>query len=520
MIKKEIILIFILLFFFKAFAQNNAIDKVNYALKLEDYDKAHRLVKQIKNRSLKSLYLGQINYYLEGKKPDSVSFSVSEMPTIRDSIVFYYLKADMLAINKRSDKKEEIHDNYLKSYRFSLKENDSLLISETLKRICNHLLFKSRNDTVYVKQYINKLKKYSKDNTDVFWNSYYQLLYNGLLKDFMIKHKMADSSYFKSYKKKEMKSLFETLRVSSENIDSHRALYYKILSAYQADWLKDYTSANRNIIKSKRLYQKSNYWYSRNKAKGLDYNMALNYYYNKEYSKAIPILEKDLSRDKKKLYIMYTYEYLYLCYKALNKTGKALYSFEEMHKVKDELDQVKYAIAIKEINEKYNKKEIQIALDNQKDKNKSLEKRLMAIVPIFGLISFILIIVFYLYKRYKKKSNILEEEQSETLQKLDELKSIVIKNHIILKDKTKVYILDLMYVKSDDHYLEVVTQNDKKHTVRGKLSQIKEELPPNFIQCHRSYIVNSNYIKQVNATSLVLINKEQIPLSRSYKDKF
>ena len=114
----------------------------------------------------------------------------------------------------------------------------------------------------------------------------------------------------------------------------------------------------------------------------------------------------------------------------------------------------------------------------------------------------------------------MEKDQSETLQKLDELKNIVIKNHIILKDKTKVYIADLMYVKSDDHYLNIYLSNGKNHFVRGKLSHIKEELPPNFIQCHRSYIVNSNFIKQVNGDSLILIDKTQLPLSRSYKDKF
>lgn len=505
-------------------------------MKLDDYNKAFSLAEHIENTNLKHIYLSKINYYIKGLKPDNVGVSISEMRTTRDSIVYYYLKGDVLTMTKRSGKNEEIHDNYLKSYRLSLKANDSLLISEALKRLCNHLLFKSRSDTVYVKQYIDKLKKYNKDDTDVFWESYYQLLYNGLLKDFMLKHNMADSSYFKSYKKKEMKRLFEILRANSENIDPHSALYYKIFGAYQADWLNDYDSANRNLLESKRLYLKSNYWYSRNKTNGLDYNLALNFYYNKEYAKAIPVLENDLKRDKKKLYIMYTYEYLYLCYKALNNADKALYNFEKMHEVKDDLDQIKHAIVIREINEKYNIKDIELAFNTQKKKNKELEsenkfleKRFMTVLPIFGLITLILIFIFYLYKRYKKKSAILEEEQSETLQKLDELKKIVIKNHIVLKDKTKIYISELMYIKADDHYLEVFIQDGSSHLVRGKLSQIKEELPPNFIQCHRSYIVNNNFVKQTSNASLILkINSKEknnerpihIPLSRSNKKKF
>lgn len=114
---------------------------------------------------------------------------------------------------------------------------------------------------------------------------------------------------------------------------------------------------------------------------------------------------------------------------------------------------------------------------------------------------------------------VLEIEKKETTQEIENLKRLVIKNHIVLKDKTKVYISDLVFVKSEDHYLNLYLSNGKSHLVRGKLSDIKEELPPNFIQCHRSYIVNSNFIKQMNSTSISLMNRESVPISRSYKRK-
>ena len=123
---------------------------------------------------------------------------------------------------------------------------------------------------------------------------------------------------------------------------------------------------------------------------------------------------------------------------------------------------------------------------------------------------------------YKKLSlqNKLIEEKFENNLKIEKLKSIVIKDYIVLKDKAKVYVSSLMYIKSEDHYLNIFLNEGKNHFVRGKLNQIKEELPPNFIQCHRSYIVNSNFIKQINSTTITLINNERIPLSRSYKKKF
>ncbi len=122
------------------------------------------------------------------------------------------------------------------------------------------------------------------------------------------------------------------------------------------------------------------------------------------------------------------------------------------------------------------------------------------------------------YERLKLNED-LKNQKIKSKQKIEELKSIVEKDHIILKDKTKVYISELVYIKADDHYLKLYMNNDKEYFVRGKLSQIKNELPSNFKQCHRSYIVNINFIKQTNKDYILLINKEEIPLSRTYKRK-
>lgn len=118
------------------------------------------------------------------------------------------------------------------------------------------------------------------------------------------------------------------------------------------------------------------------------------------------------------------------------------------------------------------------------------------------------------------KIDLLEKENKESIKRIDELKRIVIKNHIVLKDKTKVYISELVFIKADDHYLNLFLSNGKNHFVRGKLKSIKQELPPNFMQSHRSYIVNSNFIKQINRDGLLMITNEVVPLSRSFKDGF
>ena len=36
------------------------------------------------------------------------------------------------------------------------------------------------------------------------------------------------------------------------------------------------------------------------------------------------------------------------------------------------------------------------------------------------------------------------------------------------------------------------------HTIYKKLDEIQEELPPYFLRCHQSYLVNMNYIKRAD----------------------
>lgn len=114
----------------------------------------------------------------------------------------------------------------------------------------------------------------------------------------------------------------------------------------------------------------------------------------------------------------------------------------------------------------------------------------------------------------------LQMENDNSIDQLNKLKLIVSKDHIVLKDKSKVFLSELVYIKSDDHYINIFSLDGKKQFVRGKLSQVKLELPPNFIQSHRSYIVNSNFIKQTSYSTIILKNGTRIPISRTYSKAF
>lgn len=74
---------------------------------------------------------------------------------------------------------------------------------------------------------------------------------------------------------------------------------------------------------------------------------------------------------------------------------------------------------------------------------------------------------------------------------------------------------DILYIRSDGAYIEIVTSRDKL-VQRKLLKDIEHELPASFIRVHRSYIVNSDYIKW-RSPSAVSVNGHEIPVSRSYR---
>ena len=77
---------------------------------------------------------------------------------------------------------------------------------------------------------------------------------------------------------------------------------------------------------------------------------------------------------------------------------------------------------------------------------------------------------------------------------------------------------DILWIKSDNIYLEVKTE-DKTYLVRNSLDKFYEELNDiDFLRIHRSYVVNLKQIKAVNG-QYIIIGAEKIPMSRSLRDE-
>ncbi|MGV7108090.1 LytR/AlgR family response regulator transcription factor [Flavobacterium sp. U410] len=132
--------------------------------------------------------------------------------------------------------------------------------------------------------------------------------------------------------------------------------------------------------------------------------------------------------------------------------------------------------------------------------------------------------VSYLVKPFKKEQLLSTIEIS--MYKIDQKdekdsgnSDIVIKDAVFLKDKfkyTKVYLKDILWIKSDGNYLEIKTGQKKEELIRASLSSFIEKLNKDqFFRTHKSYIVNLNHITNIETNS-VSIGDTKIPLSKHY----
>ena len=74
---------------------------------------------------------------------------------------------------------------------------------------------------------------------------------------------------------------------------------------------------------------------------------------------------------------------------------------------------------------------------------------------------------------------------------------------------------DINYIESDGHYINIYVSGNELRQFKS-LNEIAKNLPSYFKRCHRSFIVNMNYIKEIGNNSIIMndVNNTQIPVSR------
>ena len=85
----------------------------------------------------------------------------------------------------------------------------------------------------------------------------------------------------------------------------------------------------------------------------------------------------------------------------------------------------------------------------------------------------------------------------------------------------RVDLASIRYIKGYGEYLQIFTDNATAPLMTlSSFADIKERLTGNFIQIHRSYIVNMNQVESVSRGRVVMDSDTYIPVGDSYKNAF
>lgn len=93
--------------------------------------------------------------------------------------------------------------------------------------------------------------------------------------------------------------------------------------------------------------------------------------------------------------------------------------------------------------------------------------------------------------------------------------------HIFVKYERqikKVYLKEILFVEGEENYVYIYTLSGKI-MVRSTMKHILESLPEsNFLQIHKSYVVNVEHIRNVEGNMLG-IGEYKVPIARNYREE-
>ncbi|CEP48114.1 LytR/AlgR family response regulator transcription factor [Paraclostridium sordellii] len=111
--------------------------------------------------------------------------------------------------------------------------------------------------------------------------------------------------------------------------------------------------------------------------------------------------------------------------------------------------------------------------------------------------------------------------------KLEDLKKHIIlcieeltknkESYIAVNEKNntcKVKISEITYIEIQKREMTIHTINED-YTINSSMSKLENELSKyNFYRCHKSFMVNIDFIKNIKQYIAILDNKEEVPISR------
>lgn len=82
----------------------------------------------------------------------------------------------------------------------------------------------------------------------------------------------------------------------------------------------------------------------------------------------------------------------------------------------------------------------------------------------------------------------------------------------------RISLSDITYIKGYGEYLQIFTAgNPSPYVTLSSFAAIREKLSPNFLQIHRSYLVNMDAVERIERSRIVMEEDTWLPVGDSYK---
>ena len=82
-----------------------------------------------------------------------------------------------------------------------------------------------------------------------------------------------------------------------------------------------------------------------------------------------------------------------------------------------------------------------------------------------------------------------------------------------------VPIRSVIYAEAVSHALKIITNG--KYEIRASLELLESRLPDSgFVRCHRSYLINLQYMRKYRSGKVTLVTGDEIPVGRKYLPQF
>lgn len=79
----------------------------------------------------------------------------------------------------------------------------------------------------------------------------------------------------------------------------------------------------------------------------------------------------------------------------------------------------------------------------------------------------------------------------------------------------KIPYYDILYFSSDKHYVDIICIDQTYHQLVA-LKNVIPTLPSQFLQCHRTIIINIQHIHCINKNDITMSNGDVLPASKTY----